>query len=74
MHSRRKAFLSAVIPVHFVLLLAVCPRFLRAQTETQPPETQTVAQSRFGEAKESAEPTSENYKQVQRRLSRGWNT
>ena len=71
MRSCRKALLDAAIEI---LFLAVCPLFLGAQTEIQPGETHTVAQSRFAEAKDSAGPTSDNYKQVQQQLARGRNT
>ena len=74
MQSFRKAFLDAAIQMLFMLFLADCPLFVGAQTEIQPPTIQTVAQSRFGHAKDHTGPTSENYKQVQRRLARGWNT
>ena len=74
MQSCRKAFLDAAIQMLFMLFLADCPLFVGAQTEIQPPTIQTVAQSRFGDAKDHTGLTSENYKQVQRRLARGWNT
>ena len=72
MQSRRKAFVDAVIRMLFMLLLAVSQRSWSAQR--QPATIPTVAQSRFADARDDAEPTSENYKQVQRRLARGWNT
>jgi putative isomerase len=74
MQPCRKSVLYAVIPILFMLLLVVCPLSLGAQANIQPSTIPTVAHSRFADAKENAEPTSENYKQVQRRLSRGWNT
>lgn len=54
MQSRRIAVVDAVIQSLFMLFLAVCPLFLGAQTEIQPPAIQTVAQSRFAEAKDSS--------------------
>lgn len=74
MQSCRKAFIDAAIQMLIMLFLAVCPLFVGAQTEIQPPTIQTVAQSRFADAKDHTGPTSENYKQTQRRLARGWNT
>jgi putative isomerase len=74
MQSCRKAFLSAMIQLLFMLSFAGCPASLGAQTEPQASANPAVARSRFSNAKEVSEPTSENYKQVQRRLSRGWNT
>ncbi len=74
MKSLRKASLDAAIQILFMLVLAACPLFLGAQPESQPAETHTVAPSRFADAKDSAGPTSDNYKQVQQRLARGWNT
>jgi hypothetical protein len=74
MQCRRKAFLDAAIQMLIMLLLAVCPVFLGAQTDNQASTIPALARSRFADAREADEPTSENYKQVQRRLSRGWNT
>lgn len=74
MQPFRKAILDVVIQVLLMLWLAVYPAFLGAQTENQATTIPAVAQSRSVDTKAGAEPTSENYKQVQRRLARGWNT
>lgn len=74
MQSGCKAILGAAIQTLFMMFFAVCPSILGAQAQIQAPAKQIVARSRFADAKDDAGPTSENYKQVQLRLARGWNT
>lgn len=70
-------FKSGLIPVVFgiwILCVANCPMGAKAQSADRALESIAESNSTLADEQTNIAPISANYKQVQRRLARGWNT